>query len=39
VVDASAPDVSRARLGLCQGVRLVIEKGLSLLGVSAPQQM
>ena len=39
VVDASAPDVSRARLGLCLGVRLVIEKGLSLLGVSAPQQM
>jgi len=39
VVDPQAPEVSRARLLLCAGVRDVIAQGLGLLGVSAPEQM
>lgn len=39
VVDAAEPELSRARLLLCASVRDVIREALSLLGVSAPQQM
>jgi arginyl-tRNA synthetase len=39
VVDAAEPELSRARLLLCAGVRDVIREGLGLLGVSAPEQM
>lgn len=39
VVDPANPEVSRARLLLCAGVRDVIREGLGLLGVSAPEQM
>ncbi|MDD5628320.1 MAG: arginine--tRNA ligase [Elusimicrobia bacterium] len=39
VVDPQQPQVSRARLLLCAGVRDVIAQGLGLLGVSAPEQM
>jgi arginyl-tRNA synthetase len=39
VVDPAEPELSRARLLLCAGVRDVIREGLDLLGVSAPQQM
>ena len=39
VVDPAEPEVSRARLLLCAGVRDAIAQGLGLLGVSAPQQM
>jgi len=39
VVDPKEPEVSRARLLLCAGVRDVIAQGLGLLGVSAPERM
>jgi arginyl-tRNA synthetase len=39
VVDPKDEETSRARLLLCAGVRDVIREGLSLLGVSAPEQM
>jgi len=39
VVDTQDPEVSRARLLLCAGVRDVIAQGLGLLGVTAPEQM
>jgi arginyl-tRNA synthetase len=39
VVDVEQSEASRARLLLCAGVRDVIAQGLSLLGVSAPEQM
>jgi arginyl-tRNA synthetase len=39
VVEASKPELSRARLALCGGVRTVIAEGLGLLGVSAPEKM
>jgi arginyl-tRNA synthetase len=39
VADEAAPERSRARLALCEGVRLVIAEGLGLLGVSAPDRM
>jgi len=39
VVDPRDPEVSRARLLLCAGVRDVIAQGLGLMGVSAPEQM
>ena len=39
VVDPAAAELSRARLLLCAGARDVIAQALSLLGVSAPQQM
>jgi len=39
VVDRDDPEVSRARLLLCAGVRDVIAQGLGLLGVSAPEEM
>jgi len=39
VVDPSEEEISRARLLLCAGVRDVIKEGLSLLGVSAPEEM
>jgi arginyl-tRNA synthetase len=39
VVDPKEPEVSRARLLLCAGVRDAIAQGLGLLGVSAPEQM
>ncbi|MDH4028613.1 MAG: DALR anticodon-binding domain-containing protein [Nitrospirota bacterium] len=28
-----------ARLGLCEGVKTVLEEGLKVLGVSAPERM
>jgi arginyl-tRNA synthetase len=39
VVAAEDPEVAKARLLLIAGVRDVIREGLSLLGVSAPEQM
>jgi arginyl-tRNA synthetase len=39
VIAADDPDVGRSRLLLIAGVRDVIREGLSLLGVSAPEQM
>jgi len=39
VLDPEDPELSRARLALCAGVRAVIGDGLSLLGVSAPEKM
>lgn len=39
VVDADAPDLSRARLMLCQASRIALAKTLRLLGVSAPESM
>ena len=39
VVDETAPDVSKARLALCGGVKRLIADGLGLLGVSSPQKM
>lgn len=39
VVDAAEPELSKARLLLCAGVRDTIKEALSLLGVSAPTQM
>ena len=39
VADAANPELSKARLLLCAGVRDVIAQGLGLLGVSAPQKM
>ncbi|MBI4052325.1 MAG: arginine--tRNA ligase [Elusimicrobia bacterium] len=39
VVDEKNAELSKARLALCEGARSLIEKGLWLLGVSAPQQM
>jgi arginyl-tRNA synthetase len=33
------PDLSLARLSLCRGVQIVLEEGLKLLGVSAPERM
>lgn len=31
--------LTRARLGLCMGVKIVLEEGLQILGVSAPERM
>jgi arginyl-tRNA synthetase len=39
VVDEAAKERTLARLGLCEGVRIVIGEGLGLLGVSAPERM
>ena len=39
VVDAANRPLSEARLRLCAGMRAVINEGLGLLGVSAPEQM
>lgn len=33
------PDLTGARLSLCRAVRLVLEEGLTVLGVSAPERM
>ncbi len=37
--DEPAGDLHRARAALCQATRQVIENGLSILGVSAPERM
>ncbi len=39
VVDLAQPDVSAERLGLIEAARIVLANGLSLLGVSRPEQM
>lgn len=39
VVDTAEPELSRARLMLCQACRLVLAKVLGLLGVTAPESM
>jgi len=39
VADPAAPEISAARLALCEGVARVIGDGLGLLGVSAPEKM
>jgi arginyl-tRNA synthetase len=39
VVRPEAPEASRARLALCRAVGQVIENGLGLLGISAPDTM
>ncbi len=33
------PDMTLARLSLCLGVKIVLEEGLKILGVSAPEKM
>lgn len=33
------PDMTLARLSLCKGVKIVLEEGLKILGVSAPERM
>ena len=37
--DDEVSDVNRARLWLCEATRVVLENGLQLLGVSAPERM
>jgi arginyl-tRNA synthetase len=37
--DEPATDLNRARLWLCEATRVVLENGLELLGVSAPERM
>jgi arginyl-tRNA synthetase len=39
VGDEPATEVNRARLWLCEATRVVLENGLGLLGVSAPDRM
>ena len=39
ILDSSNPDLSNARLNLSKAVQIVIRKGLSILGVSAPERM
>ncbi len=39
VVDAAAPELSRARLMLSQAARIVLARVLRLMGVSAPESM
>jgi arginyl-tRNA synthetase len=39
VIDAGAPEQSRARLALADATRQVLENGLTLLGISAPESM
>jgi arginyl-tRNA synthetase len=36
---AASPELVLARLGLCQATSMVLEKGLSLLGIAAPARM
>ena len=38
-VVGEAPEITRARLALCQAVREVIKDGLTLLGLTAPDRM
>ena len=37
--DDEVPDLTRARLWLCEATRIVLANGLDLLGVSAPERM
>jgi arginyl-tRNA synthetase len=37
--DSPGPELARARLALCEATRVVLENGLGLLGVSAPDRM
>ncbi len=39
VVDSQDLELSRARLFLCEGVRLIIKEALGLIGVSSPEKM
>jgi len=39
VVDAGAPDRSRARLALVEAARITLANALGLLGISAPESM
>lgn len=39
VGDRVSPEITRARLALAQGVRIVLANGLSLLGITAPERM
>jgi arginyl-tRNA synthetase len=39
VIDAAAPELSSARLLLCQAMASTLRTGLSLLGVDAPERM
>jgi len=39
VLDAEAPERSRARLALIESIRVVLRNGLGLLGVEAPESM
>jgi arginyl-tRNA synthetase len=39
VVDADDAELSHARLLLCRACRVVLAKGLTLIGVSAPETM
>ncbi len=37
--DSPGPELAQARLALCEATRVVLENGLGLLGVSAPDRM
>jgi arginyl-tRNA synthetase len=37
--DSPGPDLVHARLALCEATRIVLENGLGLIGVSAPDRM
>ncbi len=39
IIDIKDPEISSARLDLSEAVRIVIKKGLNILGVSAPERM
>ncbi|MCL6521398.1 MAG: arginine--tRNA ligase [Firmicutes bacterium] len=39
VLDPAEPELTRARLGLVEATRIVLARGLGLLGVSAPERM
>jgi arginyl-tRNA synthetase len=39
VIDEEHPDITKARLLLVQGIKIVLQNGLNLLGVNAPDSM
>ncbi|MCD6156303.1 MAG: arginine--tRNA ligase, partial [Candidatus Atribacteria bacterium] len=39
VVDKENPDLTRSRLLLCRATQIVLQNGLDILGISAPQTM
>lgn len=39
VIQADQPELTRARLGLCQATRVALKGALDLLGISAPERM
>ena len=39
VIDATAPDLTTARLALCRAAKLMLARTLGLMGMSAPESM